>query len=196
MNCCFTRCAAIIMVIILIIIANNNNNNNIVNNDNNHYYYYYYWSGKSKYSFGVTASFWSCFCRTKQQVQERVEALSAVNGPGPSTTPASTCPEHTSHTDGAVCNGAMEQGVLPDQAGNWEDVKELMVIEYGGFVLSKMLCVCPLPDCLTFSLPRVINIKFRLQPPARTLAFHSLLRWRMLIPPILTVPHLYSTFSL
>ena len=56
-------------------------------------------------------------------------------------------------------------------------------------------------DRITFSLPRVITFKFPLQPPKNrtsccieNLAFHSLLRWKMIILSILTTSLVYFPF--
>ena len=54
---------------------------------------------------------------------------------------------------------------------------------------------------LTLSLPRVINVKFLLQPhqnitshSMKNIAFHSVLRWKMIILPILTTSLIHFTF--
>ena len=62
-------------------------------------------------------------------------------------------------------------------------------LEWGG----KNSVVFGMRGALTLSFPRVINVKFLLQPhqkykshSMKNLAFHSLLRWKMIILPILT----------
>ena len=54
---------------------------------------------------------------------------------------------------------------------------------------------------LTLSLPRVINFKFPLRPHQKILhhtawrvAFHSLLRWKMILLPILTISLIHFSF--
>ena len=79
-----------------------------------------------KQDFTVPYTIYSLNFRTKKQVKERIDALSSSNAPSapPKVQAHRSCP------DGAVSNG-VEHEMLATHGGNWEDVKELMVIENG-----------------------------------------------------------------